>query len=119
MLTIIFKDGTLRRLHPTADFFSAGKVSERLSKDQLINKTTDIVSDFGPYKQMYSVSLYQGQTKLLELGPHNHNKPFSAEPEEKIDYSQQLKDLKSEVENKKFTTRILRNADGVFVFPIK
>ena len=104
-----------RRLNTTNAFYVDGKTGETLNKHELSTKVLDIVSDFGPYKEMYTASLIIGSQHLLDFGPNILNKPFDHLSEEKIDYSIQLKDLKKDTKNFKYTKRILRNSDGVFV----
>lgn len=117
MLTIAYKDGTRRFLNVGHDFYRDGKTGEIISKSYLTDKVTDLISDLGPYKGLFHCILSVGQQKMVEIGPNLHNSPIH-EPEPIIDYSEQLKDLKVDTKNFRFTQRILRNSDGVFVTPI-
>lgn len=120
MLTITYKNGTQRFIRVTPAFYLDGtKDNELLSSAQLAAKVSDLASDFGPYREVYHSTLYNGNTLVCEYGPVLQNKPLSKDDvEEKIDESVQLKDLKKETKDYKQTQRILRNADGVFVTPI-
>lgn len=116
MLTVKFKSGVVRRLNCPVDFFIA-KNGDTMSKGELTDKITDIISDMGKYRELYHATLYFGSRKMVEIGPNKHNEPIVA-VEEKIDESVQLKDLKKDTKNFRFTQKIVRNINGVFITPI-
>lgn len=118
MLQLIFKNGTIRNINVVPAFFLSEKTGDKLSKAVLTDKVTDIASDLGVYRTLFHATLYAGTQLLVEVGPNLHNRPFDYPEEDKIDYSEQVKNMKKDSKGFRFTQRILRNSDGVFVTPI-
>lgn len=119
MLQIKYKNGMIRNLRVTPDFFISGKTHETLPKGELTGKILDIVNDFGPYKELYEVSLTNGARQIIHIGPNLHNKPNEFVEEEKIDESVQIKQMKKETKNQVFTHSIKWTASGAIVTMLK
>lgn len=119
MLNVMYKDGTRRILNVPTNFYLDGKTGEVISKSFITDKVTDLLSDLGPYKQVYTANLTAGNRTLVDIGPNPHNLPVSMmEPEPIIDESLQKKEMKKDSKNFVYTQRILRTAEGVFVTTI-
>lgn len=115
MLTIVYKDGMTRLLNPHSDFFFSAKGHEKLTVKDLSEKVSSIVADFGPYGQLYKATLTRGSEVIVKIGPNLNNKPSSTKEVDTVDYSVQLKQMKKDSKNFKFTYKIVKNSEGVFV----
>lgn len=119
MLNVMYKDGTRRILNVPTNFYLDGKTGETISRSFITDKVTDLLSDLGPYKEVYKATLFAGPKLLVDIGPNPHNLPVSMmEPEVPIDESLQIKEMKKDTKGFVYTQRILRNSDGVFVTSI-
>jgi hypothetical protein len=117
MLTIIAKDGSVRRVNVHPSFYLDPKTGDKLSGATLTSKVQAIVLDTMRSTDLYTATLMLGTQRMVNiLNPHN--KPEKYE-EDKIDERSALKDLKKDLKNKKFTVRMVPSKTGFEVINIE
>lgn len=125
MIVMKFKSGESRTINPTSQFF-INKDGDKLSPGELSKTIKTIIDDNGGQTQCYECYFTMGDKHIdiiKNVDNYVPNSPLlkielDLIQSKKIEERDKVKEFKKDLKRYKFTQRILRNINGVFVTTI-